>query len=319
MGILNHTQAQYTAINGGRRQLARIARAPAQTDIRLDVYGTARGVVGLLAMRQWGQNQGSRSMTNDDRRRDVRQDRDEHDGFWGRGHHGGGFERDERLDYSREEYGAGEAARDRRDPYRGGSSRHGEEEIGGRGYGRQRDDLGRDRPRFAGNDGRGFSSGNDYPGSYGGGRHAGGDRGPGGYGQRDRNERGMFERAADEVSSWFGDRDAERRREQDYRGRGPKGYKRSDARIQEDVNDRLADDAYVDASEIEVAVSAAEVTLTGSVDSRQARRRAEDIAEQVSGVSYVQNNLRVRIGGSTAEHGAGAMAAADFGGGDRAT
>jgi BON domain len=38
--------------------------------------------------------------------------------------------------------------------------------------------------------------------------------------------------------------------------------------------------------------------LSGSVDSRQARHRAEDIAEQASDVSYVQNNIRVRSGGS---------------------
>ena len=49
--------------------------------------------------------------------------------------------------------------------------------------------------------------------------------------------------------------------------------------------------------DVEVTVSGAEVTLSGTVDSRQARRRAEDIVEQVSGVSYVQNNIRVRTGG----------------------
>ena len=105
------------------------------------------------------------------------------------------------------------------------------------------------------------------------------------------HERGFFDRATDEVSSWFGDRDAERRREMDHRGRGPKGYQRSDSRVQDDVSDRLADDRYLDATDIEVTVSNGEVTLAGSVDSRDARRRAEDLAEQVSGVSYVQNNL----------------------------
>ncbi len=79
-----------------------------------------------------------------------------------------------------------------------------------------------------------------------------------------------------------------------HRGRGPKGYTRSDDRICEDVNDRLSDDPFVDASEIEVSVSSCEVTLTGTVDSRDAKRRAEDIAEQVSGVKHVQNNLRVQ-------------------------
>ena len=138
--------------------------------------------------------------------------------------------------------------------------------------------------------------------------YGGGDRGRTAYGDREGSERGLIDRATDEVSAWRGDREAERRREQDYRGRGPKGYKRSDQRIHEDVNDRLADDPYLDASDVEVAVSAAEVTLSGSVDSRRARRRAEDLAEQVSGVSYVQNNIRVRSDGGGATFGADSMA-----------
>jgi len=69
---------------------------------------------------------------------------------------------------------------------------------------------------------------------------------------------------------------------------------RSDDRIREDVNDRLTDAPTIDASEIEVAVSGGEITLTGFVFSRDQRRRAEDVAETVSGVTHVQNNLRVR-------------------------
>jgi hypothetical protein len=77
-------------------------------------------------------------------------------------------------------------------------------------------------------------------------------------------------------------------------GRGPRGYRRTDQRILEDVSDRLTDDPYVDASEIEVTVRDGEVTFAGSVGSRDQRRRAEDIAERVLGVTHVQNNLRVR-------------------------
>jgi hypothetical protein len=80
----------------------------------------------------------------------------------------------------------------------------------------------------------------------------------------------------------------------DYRGYGPRGYVRSDRRIEEDVNDRLTDHPDLDASEIGVSVRNGEVTLDGTVDGRRARRLAEDIADQVSGVSYIQNNLRVR-------------------------
>jgi osmotically-inducible protein OsmY len=81
--------------------------------------------------------------------------------------------------------------------------------------------------------------------------------------------------------------------EGEHRGRGPKNYSRSEDRIREDVSDRLSDAADVDASDIEVAVNGSEVTLTGTVDSRRAKRRAEDLADDVSGVKHVQNNLRV--------------------------
>ncbi|HUE82725.1 MAG TPA: BON domain-containing protein [Pyrinomonadaceae bacterium] len=125
---------------------------------------------------------------------------------------------------------------------------------------------------------------------------------PRGYGydpERERayRERGWWDRVSDEVASWFGDEEAERRRRKDeandYRGRGPRNYRRSDERIKEDINDRLTDHPQLDASDIEVNVSNREVTLTGSVNSRFAKRLAEDIAESVSGVSDVQNNIRV--------------------------
>lgn len=111
-------------------------------------------------------------------------------------------------------------------------------------------------------------------------------------------ERTWFDRARDEVSSWMGDRDAMHRRQADgeHRGRGPKGYRRSDERIRDDVNDRLTDDAWLDAQGVEVMVQDAEVTLTGTVRSREDKKRAEAIAETVSGVDHVQNNLRVDRG-----------------------
>lgn len=107
-------------------------------------------------------------------------------------------------------------------------------------------------------------------------------------------ERGLLERAGDHIAKWFGDEDAARRIEQDHRGRGPTGYTRSDARVLEDVCDRLTDDYQVDASNITVSVEQGEVTLNGTVDTRLAKRRAEDCAEAISGVKHVQNNLRVQ-------------------------
>ncbi|HEX3178392.1 MAG TPA: BON domain-containing protein [Methylomirabilota bacterium] len=75
-------------------------------------------------------------------------------------------------------------------------------------------------------------------------------------------------------------------------GRGPRDYRRSDDRIQEDVCQWLADDARIDAREIVVQVRDADVVLEGRVSDRRARRLAEDIAANVPGVRDVFNRLR---------------------------
>lgn len=79
-----------------------------------------------------------------------------------------------------------------------------------------------------------------------------------------------------------------------FAGRGPKGWSRKDDRIMEDVCQRLTDDPDIDASDIEVKVEGGEVTLSGTVDSRMVKRMAEDVAERVSGVRDVHNQLRVK-------------------------
>jgi osmotically-inducible protein OsmY len=106
--------------------------------------------------------------------------------------------------------------------------------------------------------------------------------------------RSFWDRTRDELATWFGDRGAEQRRRSDgeHRGKGPRNYRRADERISDDVHDRLTDDPYLDATDIEVQVRDAEVTLSGRVRTRDDRRRAEDLAERVSGVTHVQNNLR---------------------------
>jgi osmotically-inducible protein OsmY len=123
-------------------------------------------------------------------------------------------------------------------------------------------------------------------------------------------DRDWWNKTRDEVSSWFGDDDADHRRRMDKvsgpnRGKGPKGYHRSDDRIQEDVCDRLCDNPMIDASDVEVKVQGSEVILSGTVDSREVKRCAEDLAESVSGVTNVQNQLRVSHseGGSTNRSG----------------
>ncbi|WP_133364642.1 BON domain-containing protein [Qipengyuania sediminis] len=173
---------------------------------------------------------------------------------------------------------------------------------GGQGYGQgfdQGGSFGQDRYGQGGygqgsyrpsDSGQGFQRGSYRSGSYGGGGHIP-ER------QYDRDERGFFDRASDEVMSWFGDDDAARRRKMDARedhsGRGPANYTRSPERLIEDANERLTRDPHIDASRVTVTCKDNEITLEGTVDSRSAKRRAEDLVEDISGVKHVQNNLRV--------------------------
>jgi len=194
-----------------------------------------------------------------------------------------------------------------RSDYRGGSERGRGYERGGQatrgGYGAQGyGQSGAQDDRWQAYGSQGYGSGQAY-GGRGYGRQAYEDQGYGGqtYGRGQepgrggqgefigRNEpvRRVTEGEADHPGMWSHLGHGE------HRGRGPKNYTRSDDRIREDVNDRLSDDAWLDATEIEVTVSVCEVTLNGTVNSRDDRRRAEDLAEQVSGVKHVQNNLRV--------------------------
>jgi hypothetical protein len=79
-----------------------------------------------------------------------------------------------------------------------------------------------------------------------------------------------------------------------HSGRGPQGYQRSDERIKEDINERLTHHGQLDAYNIQVDVNNCEVTLKGTVDSRQAKRMAEDVVESVWGIRDVHNQLRVK-------------------------
>lgn len=85
---------------------------------------------------------------------------------------------------------------------------------------------------------------------------------------------------------------AQRSQEQGaFAGRGPKGYQRSDERIREDVCEALMRSAQVDASNIEVEVKDAIVTLKGTVDQRRMKRLAEDCAERVLSVRDIRNEI----------------------------
>ena len=84
------------------------------------------------------------------------------------------------------------------------------------------------------------------------------------------------------------------------RGRGPRAEPPAttsaseDARIQSDVKAQMTEDWYLDASNVTVSVANAEVTLTGTVESRIAKRLAEDCADSIPGVRDVINKLRIQ-------------------------
>ncbi len=87
-------------------------------------------------------------------------------------------------------------------------------------------------------------------------------------------------------------------RDPSYRGRGPRGYRRSDETIQEDVCRALYRSGQVDASEIEVVVRKGEVTLKGWVETQAQKDLAESAVENLSGIEAIFNEIRVRVKGA---------------------
>jgi osmotically-inducible protein OsmY len=79
-----------------------------------------------------------------------------------------------------------------------------------------------------------------------------------------------------------------------YRGFGPQGYLRSDARILEDVSEELTEHERVDAREIDVQVGDGEVTLRGHVPDEDMKRLAEEATERLRGVRAVHNQLIIQ-------------------------
>lgn len=124
--------------------------------------------------------------------------------------------------------------------------------------------------------------------------------------------RDFFERAWDKAKQWMGidedDRERggyDRRSTRDWAresagergrfwGKGPKGYQRSDDRIRDEIAERFMRNSRVDPSDVEVEVKDCEVTLKGTVDSRESKYIAEELADSVMGVKDVDNQLRVK-------------------------
>ena len=78
-----------------------------------------------------------------------------------------------------------------------------------------------------------------------------------------------------------------------YVGKGPKGYRRSDKRIYEDVCDALFKNPTVDASNIKVKVDGGLITLSGMVNDRDDKKEAEHCLEHILGVIDIQNDLKI--------------------------
>ncbi len=99
--------------------------------------------------------------------------------------------------------------------------------------------------------------------------------------------------------SWEGDRERTggRGRPGGYYGIGPKGYKRSDERIREDLCERLCRSSSVDSREVTVTVREGEVTLSGTVPERWMKYQIETIADDTMCVKDVNNNIRVQRAG----------------------
>jgi hypothetical protein len=87
--------------------------------------------------------------------------------------------------------------------------------------------------------------------------------------------------------------DLQPRFQEDYSGRGPKGYQRSDERILDEVADRLTQDPRIDASTMTVSVENGVVSLEGDVDSRRIKKLTEDVVDMARGVKDVSNDLQI--------------------------
>ena len=107
-----------------------------------------------------------------------------------------------------------------------------------------------------------------------------------------QGDRKLWNRTGSEGSAW-GRNDDRRQLDGPHRGKGPKGYTRSVDRIREDVCERLADDDKLDASNIAVRMEGNEVILEGTVETKRDKRRAEDLVDNIPGVTNVQNHLVV--------------------------
>ncbi len=77
-------------------------------------------------------------------------------------------------------------------------------------------------------------------------------------------------------------------------GKCPRNYRRSEARICEDISEHIMREPSIDASDVEIDVHGQEVTLEGSVPDHWMKRCIEELAQDALTVDHVENRLRVR-------------------------
>ncbi len=106
-------------------------------------------------------------------------------------------------------------------------------------------------------------------------------------------------RGADSGQEWFPGKCADdwsaSASKEPFARRGPRDYRRSDNHIRQDIGEYLARTGSIDARGILVTVDEGEVTLSGSVGTREEKRLAETIVEGCPGVKEVFSELRVQL------------------------
>lgn len=78
-----------------------------------------------------------------------------------------------------------------------------------------------------------------------------------------------------------------------HKGKGPKGYKRPDDRIHDEICERLTRHPAIDATLVDVQVERGNVTMSGEVSDRRMKYLCEDVVDEVTGVKEIHNSLRV--------------------------
>lgn len=121
------------------------------------------------------------------------------------------------------------------------------------------------------------------------GHDQGGSYGQGGYGA----SQGRFGQGFD---SWNGQ--GQGQYGSGRKPKGPKNFTRSDERLREEVCERLMATGRFDVSEVSVEVKDGEVTLEGTVESRQAKYAIESAADSVYGVKDVTNRIKIDAEGA---------------------